>query len=155
MPTHTETHALSCENEQSPNYQRGVNRVREMLGEAFLNGMLSAASSGGFAADAATSARESAFGAVWSRPGRERTERSLVTIGILVGMGKPNELKNHVRAALNNGLTVTELQEALIQAIPYCGFPCVAEALEATVAVLRERGLVGDDVKTAKDRGML
>jgi 4-carboxymuconolactone decarboxylase len=146
---------MSSEDEKSSNYQRGVNLVREMLGEAFLGGMLSAAKSGGFAADAATIALESAFGAVWSRPGLARKERSLVTIGILVGMGKPNELKNHVRAALNNGLTVTELQEALIQAIPYCGFPCVAEALEATVAVLRERGLVGDNVQTAKDRGML
>jgi 4-carboxymuconolactone decarboxylase len=43
----------------------------------------------------------------------------------------------------------------LIQSIPYAGFPCVAEAIEATVAVLRERGLVDDATKTAKDRGML
>jgi len=140
---------------QSPNYKRGVEIVREMLGEPFLAGMQAAASSGAFAADTAAIAFESAFGAVWSRPGLDRKERSLVTLGILIGTGKPNELKNHVRAGLNNGLTVTELQEVLIQAIPYCGFPCVAEAIEATVAVLRERCLVDDATKTAKDRGML
>jgi len=139
----------------SPNYQRGIELVRDMLGEQFLAGIQAAAGSGAFAADTATIALESAFGAVWSRPGLDRKQRSLVTLGILIGTGKPNELKNHVRAGLNNGLTVTELQEVLIQAIPYCGFPCVAEAIEATVTVLRERGLVDDTVKTAKDRGML
>ena len=139
----------------SPNYQRGVELVRDMLGDQFLAGMQAAAGSGAFAADTATIAFESAFGAVWSRPGLDRKQRSLVTLGILIGTAKPNELKNHVRAGLNNGLTVTELQEVLIQAIPYCGFPCVAEAIEATVAVLRERGLVDDATKTAKDRGML
>ena len=139
----------------SPNYQRGVELVRDMLGEQFLAGMQAAAGSEAFAADTAAIAFESAFGAVWSRPGLDRKQRSLVTLGILIGTAKPNELKNHVRAGLNNGLSVIELQEVLIQAIPYCGFPCVAEAIEATVAVLRERGLVDDTVKTAKDRGML
>ena len=92
---------------------------------------------------------------MWSRPGLARRDRSLVTIGILIGTGKPAELKNHVRAGLNNCLSVTELQEALIQAVPYCGFPAVAEAIQATVEVLRERGLVDEHVRTAKDRGML
>lgn len=55
----------------------------------------------------------------------------------------------------NNGLTVQELQEVLIQSTPYAGFPNVAEAIEATVAVLRERGLVDDNTKTGKDRGIL
>ena len=141
--------------EQSPNYQRGLALVKEMFGEQFLDGLKAAAGSGAFAADCASLALEGAFGAVWSRPGLDRKQRSLVTMGILIGTGKPSELKNHVRAALNNGVTVSELQEVLIQAIPYCGFPCVAEAIEASVAVLRERGLVDDKVLTAKDRGML
>jgi 4-carboxymuconolactone decarboxylase len=143
------------DHEQSPNYRKGVALVGEMLGPQFLAGMQAAAGSGAFAADCAAIALESAFGAVWSRPGLDRKQRSLVTLGILIGTGKPSELKNHVRAGLNNGLTVLELQEVLIQAIPYAGFPCVAEAIEATVAVLRERGLVDDKTQTAKDRGML
>jgi 4-carboxymuconolactone decarboxylase len=141
--------------EQSPNYRKGVALVGEMMGPQFQAGMLAAAGSGAFAADCAAIALESAFGAVWARPGLERKQRSLVTLGILIGTGKPAELKNHVRAGLNNGLTVQELQEVLIQSIPYVGFPSVAEAIEATVAVLRERGLVDDNTKTAKERGML
>jgi len=150
-----ETLMSNSDFEQSPNYRKGVKLVGEMFGEPFLAGMQAAAGSGAFAADCASIALESAFGAVWSRPGLDRKQRSLVTLGILIGTGKPSELKNHVRAGLNNGLTVGELQEVLIQSIPYCGFPCVAEAIEATVAVLRERGLVDDKTQTAKDRGML
>ena len=146
---------MSSDFERGPNYQRGLALVGEMFGDEFLRGIEAAAGSGGFGADCASIALEYAFGAVWSRPGLDRKHRSLVTMGILIGTGKPGELKNHVRGALNNGVTVRELQEVLIQAIPYCGFPCVAEAIEATVAVLRERGLVGDAVKTAKDRGIL
>jgi len=143
------------EMEQSPNYRKGIELVREMLGPQFLAGLQAAAGSGAFAADCASIAIESAFGAVWSRPGLARRDRSLVTLGILIASGKTNELKNHVRAGLNNGLTALELQEVLIQAIPYAGFPAVAEAIEATVSVLRERGLVDEQTKTAKDRGML
>lgn len=141
--------------EQSPNHRRGVELVREMLGPQFLAGLQAAATSGAFAADCASIAIESAFGAVWARPGLARRDRSLVTLGMLIASGKTSELKNHVRAGLNNGLTVTELQEVLIQAIPYVGFPAVAEAIEATVSVLRERGLVDEKTQTAKDRGML
>src|SRR5207249_2635910 len=114
--------------DQSPNYRRGLNLVKEMFGERFLAAITDSANSGAFAADCAAIALESAFGAVWSRPGLARRDRSLVTLGILIGTGKPAELKNHVRAALNNGVSVTELQEVLIQSVPYCGFPCVAEA---------------------------
>jgi 4-carboxymuconolactone decarboxylase len=147
--------SLHSDFEQSPHYRQGVALVTEMLGPQFAAGIQAAAGSDAFGADCAAIALESAFGAVWARPGLERKQRSLVTLGILIAAGKPAELKNHVRAGLNNGLTVTELQEVLIQAIPYCGFPAVAEAIEATVAVLRERGLVDEQVKTAKDRGML
>ncbi|WP_280155462.1 carboxymuconolactone decarboxylase family protein [Piscinibacter sp. XHJ-5] len=141
--------------DQSPNYQRGLNLVKEMLGDRFLAGLTASAESGAFAADCASIAIESAFGAVWSRPGLARRDRSLVTLGILIASGKSAELRNHVRAGLNNGLGVEELQEVMIQAFPYCGFPCVAEAIEATIAVLRERGLIDDSTQSAKERGLL
>jgi 4-carboxymuconolactone decarboxylase len=97
---------------------------------------------------------EFAFGDVWSRPGLERKQRSIVVISTLIALGKPAELKNHVRFGLNNGLTVDELQEILIQAVPYVGFPAIAEATTATIEVLRERGLDGG-VKTAKENKTL
>ena len=53
-------------------------------------------------------------------------------------------------ALMENG----EIQEILIQTIPYVGFPKIAEAMTATIEVLRERGLDGG-VKTAQDNKIL
>ena len=65
--------------EQSPHYGKGIALVTEMLGPQFAAGIQAAAGSGAFAADCAAIALETAFGAVWSRPGLERKQRSLVT----------------------------------------------------------------------------
>ncbi len=141
--------------DNSPHYQQGLKLVEDMFGPQFRVGIEGASKSGAFLADTASIALEFAFGAVWSRPGLERKQRSLVTIGILIGMGKPNELKNHIRAGVKNGLTALEIQECLIQAIPYAGFPAVAESIEAVVPVLRELGLIDGGTTTAKDKGLL
>src|SRR4249920_1425716 len=106
-PPLLETPMSASDFDQSPHHKKGVQLVREILGEPFAAAMQAAADSGGFAADCANIALESAFGAVWSRPGLDRKQRSLVTLGVLIGTGKQNELKNHVRAGLTNGLSVS------------------------------------------------
>jgi len=80
--------------------------------------------------------------------------RSAVVIATLVAQRQTAELKNHVRFGLNNGLSVVELQEIIIQTLPYVGFPAISSALAATIEVLRERGLDGG-VKTAEESGIL
>jgi 4-carboxymuconolactone decarboxylase len=52
-----------------------------------------------------------AWGEVWSRPGIPRHTRSLVTIGILLALGREAELRMHLRACFNNGVTKDELKE--------------------------------------------
>ena len=52
------------------------------------------------------------------------------------------------------GLTVRELEELLLQAQPYVGWPAVSTATTAVIEVLRERGL-GGVVRTAEERGVL
>jgi len=78
--------------------------------------------------------------------------RSCVIIGALIAQGKGDELKNHMRAGFSNGITVQELEQIILQCIPYCGFPAGSQALEAAAHVLKERG---QDTVTAKDRGIL
>lgn len=129
--------------------------VADMFGDVFLENLCTVAASGQFGAPNAQLALEFAFGAVWARHGLSRQQRSLVTLGLLIGSGKFNELKNHVRAGLRNGLAVPELQEVLVQTIPYCGFPAAAEAAEAVITVLRESGLLDDGHSSARDRGLV
>ena len=79
---------------------------------------------------------ESAFGMIWSRPGLAIRDRSLVTVSQLAALGKSEELKAHLRGALNVGLTRDELVEALMQTAVYAGVPAAVEALRVAAEVL-------------------
>ena len=65
---------------------------------------------------------EHVWGGVWNRPGLELKYRSLVVVSVLAVTGHHEELKTHLRGALNLGWTVDELREALLQTAPYGGF---------------------------------
>lgn len=69
-----------------------------------------------------------AWGDVWTRPGLDRRTRSAVTLTALIARGHWDELGMHVRAARRNGLTVTEIQEVLLQCAVYCGVPAANHA---------------------------
>jgi 4-carboxymuconolactone decarboxylase len=64
-----------------------------------------------------------AWGLVWARPGLAHKQRSMLNIAFLIALDKPEELELHVTAALRNGVTPEEIQEILMQAAVYCGFP--------------------------------
>jgi 4-carboxymuconolactone decarboxylase len=78
---------------------------------------------------------EHVWGGVWNRPGLELKYRSLVVVSVLAATGHNEELKTHVRGALNLGWTVDELREALLQSAPYAGFSAANDALQALSAV--------------------
>jgi 4-carboxymuconolactone decarboxylase len=137
------------------NTERGRKVVADMFGVTFLENLSAIAESGQFGSDNAALALEFAFGAVWAREGLSRQQRSLVTLGLLIGSGKFTELKNHVRAGLRNGLDARELQEVVLQAVPYCGFPAAAEATQVVVNCLREEGLLNTGHQTSTERGLL
>lgn len=107
-----------------------------------------------FGAPIAKLAAEYAFADIWGRDGLERKQRSLVTLGILIATRQMNELKNHVRIAVANGLTACELEEVLIQSIPYVGFPAVAQATTTMMETLREMGIKLEG-RTSEERGLL
>jgi 4-carboxymuconolactone decarboxylase len=87
------------------------------------------------------------FGNVWGREGLDHRSRSLVTLGVLIALRQPDELKNHVRIALTNGLSASELEEVMIQAAAYAGFPAAHVAAHATVDVLNS---LAADTTTSK-----
>ena len=60
---------------------------------------------------------------VWSRPGLERRDRSLINLAMISALNRPHELKIHVKGALNNGVTREEIREVLLQVAIYCGIP--------------------------------
>ncbi|MBB4615033.1 carboxymuconolactone decarboxylase family protein [Novosphingobium taihuense] len=134
--------------------ERGLKFFAEIMGDERAEQMRQGITSDGFGAAIGKLATDYAFGAVWTRDGLERKQRSLVVIGVLIAQRQLLELKNHIRIGLTNGLTVREIEEALIQTLPYVGFPAVASATTAIVEVLREQGL-DTTTRTAEERGML
>ncbi len=84
---------------------------------------------------------EYCWGKIWSRPGLPRKTRSLLNLAMLTVLNRPQELKGHVNGALNNGATMEEIREVLLQAAIYCGVPAAQDSLRTAQAVLKERGI--------------
>ncbi|MGA3176368.1 MAG: 4-carboxymuconolactone decarboxylase [Candidatus Acidiferrum sp.] len=81
-----------------------------------------------------------AWGEIWTRPGLPRRTRSLITIAMLVALNRGDELKMHIRAALQNGVTREELREVLLQTAIYCGVPAANAAFHFAEELLSEAG---------------
>jgi len=79
-----------------------------------------------------------AWGTVWCRDGLELKTRSLITVAMLTALGRTQELKGHLRGAVNNGATLKEIQEVLLHSAVYCGAPIALEAFRAAQEVLGE-----------------
>ena len=94
------------------------------------------------------------FADIWTRPGLDRRSRSLVSMSVTIAMRQPHEFAIHMGAGLNNGLTLKEIEEVLIQALPYVGYPAIAIALAAAAEVIKEHGLDVDENYTGH-RGLL
>jgi len=134
--------------------ERGLKVFGEIMGEDNAKALRTVAEGSGFASGIARLAVDYAFADVWARDGLERKQRSLVTIAVLIATRQTHELRNHVRIAVRNGLTVRELEEVLFQCLPYLGFPAVATATTQMLETLRELGLETES-KTSEEQGLL
>jgi 3-oxoadipate enol-lactonase/4-carboxymuconolactone decarboxylase len=81
-----------------------------------------------------------AWADVWTRPGLTRAERSLVTLAALASLHHDDELAVHSVAALRNGLTVEQIQEALLQLAIYAGVPAANHAFKLVEQALTQAG---------------
>jgi 4-carboxymuconolactone decarboxylase len=79
-----------------------------------------------------------AWGEIWTRPGLPRHTRSLLTIMAMVALNREEELKLHLRAASNNGVSRDEIKEVLLQAAIYCGVPAANTAFSLAQQVFRD-----------------
>ncbi len=79
-----------------------------------------------------------AWGEIWTRPGLPRHTRSLMTICMMVALNREEELKLHLRAASNNGVSREQVKEALLQTAIYCGVPAANSAFALAQKVFAE-----------------
>lgn len=82
---------------------------------------------------------EFAFGDIYSRQGLSLRDRELATVAMLTAMGaREPQLKVHIGAALNVGLTKQEIEETILQTVPYAGFPTAINAMNVFQEVVAQ-----------------
>ena len=92
--------------------EAGTKVRREVLGDAHVD--RAKAHETDFNADFQDLITRYAWGEIWDRPGLSKKTRSLLTISMLVALNRNDELKLHLRAAFNNGVTREDIREVLL-----------------------------------------
>ncbi|AWN37300.1 carboxymuconolactone decarboxylase family protein [Methylobacterium radiodurans] len=121
-------------------FEKGLPIRRAVLGADYVDASLEKADPFMMAFQRATTSW--AWGWAWGDPTLDRRTRSLLNLAMLTALGKPAELKLHVKGALTNGVTVEEIKAALLHATAYCGIPAGLEAFKAAHAVLVAEGAI-------------
>lgn len=117
----------------------GEARRRQVMGDAFVDRALGSADA--FSRPLQDYINEHAWGSTWQRDGISLKQRSLCTVAMLAALGRSQELKGHLRGAVNNGATLLEIREVLLHVGPYAGAPAAIEAFRAAREWLTESGL--------------
>jgi 4-carboxymuconolactone decarboxylase len=117
-------------------YEEGMRVRREVLGDEHVDRALERATP--FTEPFQEFITRHAWGAVWTRPGLDRRMRSAVTVAVLAALGREHELELHLRAAVRNGLTESEIAEVLIHTAVYAGVPAANAAFAIAQRVLTE-----------------
>ncbi|MCM1962494.1 4-carboxymuconolactone decarboxylase [Acinetobacter pittii] len=120
-------------------YKQGIEVRTEVLGEKHVARSLQNLND--FNQDFQNFISRYAWGEVWSRPGLPRHTRSLVTIAILLALGREDELRMHLRACFNNGVTKEDLKELILHSSLYAGLPAANAAMHMAEEVFKELGI--------------
>ena len=75
------------------------------------------------------------FGDVWERPGLSKRDRSLITVASLIALYRTDQLRGHIRRALDNGVTKEEISEVITHMAVYSGWPTAANAVQVAKQV--------------------
>ena len=119
-------------------FKAGLAVRKKVLGEEYVNASLAAAEADDFMRPLQQYLTEHAWGYTWVREGLPLKTRSMLNLAMLVALNHPNELKLHLRGALNNGVTKEEIQEIFLQCGVYCGAPAALDAFKTAQQVFKE-----------------
>jgi 4-carboxymuconolactone decarboxylase len=78
------------------------------------------------------------YGDVWSRSALPMATKSLAMVAMMAAAGHSNELRVHLKGALQNGCNADEIQEILLLVAMYCGIPSANDAFRIAAEILRE-----------------
>ncbi|GAA0419829.1 4-carboxymuconolactone decarboxylase [Acrocarpospora corrugata] len=123
-------------------FEAGLAMRKKVLGTEHVERSLAAVSD--FSRPVQELVTEYCWGEIWTREGLDPRTRSLLNLAMLTALNRGHEFAVHVRGAIANGVTESEIQEALLQAAVYVGAPAALESFriaERTLTELREQGV--------------
>ena len=120
-------------------FEKGMHVRRSVLGDTHVDKANSKIND--FNADFQSFITNYAWGEIWTRPGMSKHNRSLITMAMLIALNRPAEFKMHVKAAFNNGVTVEEIKEVIVQSALYCGLPAANDAFHLAQEVFKENDI--------------
>ena len=78
------------------------------------------------------------YGDIWDRPGLDVRDRSLIAVATLMALYRTDQLRIHIRRAIEAGVTKEEISELITQVAFYAGFPTAANAVTVAREVFSE-----------------
>jgi 4-carboxymuconolactone decarboxylase len=118
-------------------YEQGMKTRRAVLGDAHVD--RAEKNKTEFDSDFQEYITNSAWGAIWSRPGLTKRERSMITIAILTALGLEEELEMHLHASKNTGASPEDIKEVLMHVGVYAGVPRTNGAMKIAKKVFIEK----------------
>ncbi|MDN0075176.1 4-carboxymuconolactone decarboxylase [Crenobacter sp. SG2303] len=122
--------------DEKQRYDQGLTVRRAVLGDAHVDHTLTKRND--FNGEFQEFITRYAWGEIWTRDGLPRHTRSLITIAMLIALNREAELRMHLRAAFNNGVTRDEIKEVLMQSGIYCGLPAANAAFHLAEEVFEQ-----------------
>ena len=117
-------------------FEKGLAIRKQVLGEAYVNHSMNNADD--FNLPLQELVTEYCWGAVWGRDELSKPERSLINLAMISALNRPHELKLHVKGALRNGLSKTQIREVLLQVAIYCGVPAAVDSFRIAKEAILE-----------------
>lgn len=117
-------------------YALGLRIRKKVLGEEHVRRSMESATE--FTRPIQELVTEYCWGSVWSREGLAPRDRSIANLAMLTVLNRGHELGLHVKAAVRNGVSKTEIQETLLQTAIYAGVPAALESFRIAGEALAE-----------------
>jgi 4-carboxymuconolactone decarboxylase len=124
--------------DESERFIAGIKVRRRVLGDAHVDRAL--ASRDELTSEFQDLLTRYAWGEIWTRPGLDERTRRLLVLAMLVALGRDAELKMHLNAAFDSGMSADDVKEVFLQAAVYCGLPAANNAFRLAQDVLTSRG---------------
>ncbi len=120
-------------------FEKGLKVRREVVGAQYVDKSLAAADD--FSMPMQELVTQFCWGSVWTRPGLDRRGRSILNLGMIAALNRPEELAVHIRGAITNGVTKDEIRECLLQVAVYCGMPAGLGSFKVAREVFKDMGI--------------